>query len=680
MSLQPQARADAFYFLKRSPLFGGLGEENLHRLTAVLKALALSKGTVLCHQGEHCDGFYLIRSGRIRVMETGPEGEEQVLAYLGRGDTLGELALLTGEVHTTSVVLDTACELLVLSKREFDKLLEENPLIGAQLSRLLSRRLAVSYHAREAAPSLRPSELIGICAALPPEETTLLAVALSIAFVEQTRRRVLLWDLTETSGEIARALGLHPVKTTESMLHEGDLRDVSILQRITTTHLCGLEILSIPSQTFAGRLFPSLPTFLSMLRDRYDYSLVLLPAEKDPVARAILSESARALFFASETWPSFARRIWADFQQNHASSPAMVQKVWLYQAQPKPNWTSFNAPAEGPSDFRIPWPATIADRFHASRSPFLDTSIAGKTFRGIERIARYIGKLRVGLAMGSGAAYGYTLIGILQVFERENIPVDVLAGTSMGALIGSFFCAGKTPTHLEEIARSITKRWLLEHMLGDVTFPLSGFLAGQTILGFLRDILGETDFQDLEIPFAAVATDIRSGHEVVLTEGRVAQAIRASISLPILFVPTLLKGRYLVDGGLVNPVPASVVAHMGADILISVNLTAKPSVRRGFGQRRRPFPLTPRTPKMLEVFFKMLYTMQYEIAQARTEIAHVVLAPDTRPYLWTDFYRAPELIKIGADTAEEALPKIKALLPFFSDYCKVSIAQPLRVY
>src|SRR5205807_901365 len=139
--------------------------------------------------------------------------------------------------------------------------------------------------------------------------------------------------------------------------------------------------------------------------------------------------------------------------------------------------------------------------------------------------------------------------------------------------------------------------------------PHSGFLAGQTLSAFLRSVIGTTEFDQLLIPFAAVATDIRSGHEVVLTEGRVADAIRASTSLPIVFRPFLHKGRYLVDGGLVNPVPTSTVAKMGADVLISVNLTAKPSVRRGLGRFRRNVPLL-RAPSMFEIFFKMIYTMQ----------------------------------------------------------------------
>jgi NTE family protein len=254
----------------------------------------------------------------------------------------------------------------------------------------------------------------------------------------------------------------------------------------------------------------------------------------------------------------------------------------------------------------------------------------------------------------------------------------MVAGTSMGALLGSFFCAGKSPLEIQEISKTITKQWLFKNIFGDLTFPHSGLMAGQTLSSFLRGILGLAEFDQLMIPFAAVATDIRTGHEVVLKEGRIVDAVRASTCLPILFQPFLHKGRYLVDGGLVNPVPTSVVANMGADILISVNLTAKPSLRRAMNRRR--FPLAPRSPSLWEVFFKMIYTMQYEIAQARTEIAHVVLTPDMRDFLWTDFHRSEEILKIGEAAAEEAVAKVKSLLPFFADYCRLPSGISLQAY
>jgi NTE family protein len=444
-----------------------------------------------------------------------------------------------------------------------------------------------------------------------------------------------------------------------------------VLHRSVVTHPSGLEILSIHPKVMHDGMLSLVPSLLGILKDHYDFTLVLIPSERDPASELVAKEVDKILYFTWDQAADLAATSLLELAQLLGSSSTPVTTIALQHP---------SALFRKGTDFIIPWSESFHQPFRESGTPYLPQDQGRPAMVAFDRIARSLAKLRIGLAMGSGAAYGYTLIGLLKVFEREGIPIDLVSGTSMGALLGSFFCAGKSPLQIEEIAATITKRWLWENILGDITFPHSGFLAGQTLSAFLRSVLGNVEFNQLPIPFAAVATDIRSGHEDVIKDGRVADAVRASTSLPILFRPFLQKGRYLVDGGLVNPVPTSVVANMGADILISVNLTAKPSVRRGLGRYRRNFPLAPRSPGMTEVFFKMLYTMQYEIAQARTEIAHVVIAPDCREFLWTDFHRSAEILKIGEAAAEEAVPKIKSLLPFFSDYCKVPLGITLRAY
>jgi NTE family protein len=183
----------------------------------------------------------------------------------------------------------------------------------------------------------------------------------------------------------------------------------------------------------------------------------------------------------------------------------------------------------------------------------------------------------------------------------------------------------------------------------------------------------------MDIPFACVAADIETGEEVVLKSGRVAEAVRASCGLPIIFVPFHLNGRYLVDGGLVNPVPTRVLADLGADILIAVNLTMPAGDRpHGGGYAQKPLlarsvsleslrdaamPQLLKNPHIIDVFFNMIYTMEYEVAQSRLEMAHVVLHPDLKGFSWTELHRAREIIKAGERAAEEALPRIKALIP-----------------
>jgi len=667
--MDSQIRTDGLYFLKRNSLFGPLGEEVLMELVAHLHLVPLDKGDTVLRADEPGDSLSLIRNGRVRIVSRTESGHEKSIAYLGRGDAIGELALLTGEPQTFTAVADTPCELLTLGKADFDAILEKHPLVGIHLSRALSKRLAVSFHP----PLDKPKEpqLVVLVPALPYEASLLFTINLSIALVEQTRRRVLLLDATARSGDIARALALQVPAPQESLSREEDLLDLKTLQKRVAIHPSGLEILSLPSKLLKENLLNAIPPFLSLLKDHYDFVLVMGPVEKDPLAHCFLHESDHTFLVTWDQAGDLVAPVRAALEENSEGTSVPLRTILLQHP---------SSAGKEPADFRVPWSELFHQPFRESGAPYLPQAEARPALAAMERIARTLGKLRVGLAMGSGAAYGYGLVGILKVFEREGIPIDLVAGTSMGALLGSFYCAGKTPAEIQEISRTITKHWLRQNIFGDLTFPHGGFLAGQTLSAFLTSILGHVEFPQLILPFAAVATDIRSGHEVVLKEGRVADAVRASTCLPIIFRPYLHKGHYLVDGGLVNPVPTSVIANMGADVLVSVNLTAKPSIRRGMASRKALFPLAPRSPGMTEVFFKMLYTMQYEIAQARTEIAHVVIAPDMRDFLWTDFHRSEDILKVGEVAAEEAITKVKSLLPYFADYCRIPLGTTLRAY
>lgn len=662
-------KSDGLYFLRRNPLFGPLGDDVLEELVNVLKSRPLAQGGTLVRSGDTSDGLYFIRSGRARILTRGDDGTDKTLAYLGRGDAVGEMSLLTGEPHGYQVVTDTACEFLVLTKADFDALLEKHPLMAIHLSRAITKRLAVSFHNTHDKP--RRPQIIALIPALPHEAIILSTINLAIALVEQTRRRVLVVDLFPRNGDLARALNLPPPPVSMESLKDEDLLDLNHLHRQIRQHASGLELLSIAPKLLKGGLLDDIPPLLTLLKDHYDFTLVLAPLEENPISPIVLPEVDKALLISWDQAPELTASVFGAYRAN--LGPHQNATMTLHLQHP----TSASAELV---DFRIPWTEALHLPFRETGNPYLNGPDAARALAALERVARAIGHLRVGLAMGSGAAYGYAVIGLLKVFEREGIPIDLVAGTSMGALLGSYFCAGLTPAQVEQQARSITSSWLRKNILTDLSLPNSGFLAGHTLHAYLRGVLGNVEFHQMPIPFAAVATDIRTGNEIVLREGRVADAVRASTSLPIVFKPYLHQGHYLVDGGLVNPVPTSIVAQMGADILISLNLTAKPSVRRGLSRSRIAFPLAPRSPSMAEVFFKMIYTMQYEIAQARTEIAHVVIAPNMQGFLWTDFHRSDDILRVGETAALEAVPKIKTLLPFFAHACQVPIGPLPRAW
>jgi len=178
-------------------------------------------------------------------------------------------------------------------------------------------------------------------------------------------------------------------------------------------------------------------------------------------------------------------------------------------------------------------------------------------------------RVRVGLALGSGAARGLTHLGVISVLQRIGVEIACVSGTSIGALVGAFLAAGKID-ELDKIAAGLSFRESLK--LIDPAIPRSGLLEGKRIEAILRDHLGDVTIQELPIPFACVAADHSTGTEVVLDTGDLVRSVRASISIPGIFRPVYHRGMFLVDGGIVNPVPVEVVRRLGAEFIIAVDV------------------------------------------------------------------------------------------------------------
>ncbi|MBI5631712.1 MAG: cyclic nucleotide-binding domain-containing protein [Elusimicrobia bacterium] len=669
-------------FLKRVPLFSGLSFEDISRIAARMQALSLPKGSVLFSQGDEPDSLYIITSGQVRLFHSLNVGETLV-AFLGRGETLGEGGLLTGEPRSATARLNTTCEFLKLSRKDFEAILRETPSLLLHLSRILARRL-VPQVAPKPSKKVSSAQLMAFNAALGRADAALFSCQLGLALTEQTRKRTLLVDMGTDSGAIARALGLKPQVIAEAALREVDLRDPGMLRTLAQAHPSGLEILSLPAATLGGRLYSGIYLFLNFLREAHDLVLVHLSSELGDIEKSVLAEADQALLVGNAGHKPQFRQLEGELLS--AMDRKKMLEVWLGEADFEESTLALPSQRQ-----TIPWSEDLAEVFERSASPYKAMEGHPKSLRGIERLARRLGGVQVGLALGAGAALGHSLIGVLKVFKKEAIPIDMLAGTSIGSLIGGFAALGMEPEEIEDLAARIDKAWVYENLFWDLTLPRSGIFAGETLLRFVRSYFGNKEFPELEMPFACVATDIETGEEVVLKEGRAAEAIRASCGLPLIYAPIRLNGRYLVDGGLVNPVPANVVADMGANALIAVNLTSPASERPTRIKARRmaqkttllnapvdlaslkelALPELLKAPSMPEIFFQMIYTMEYEIAQTRLDLADVVIHPDLPGFSWTEMHRAKEIIKAGERVAEQYLPQIKALIPYFSDYCRV---------
>lgn len=273
---------------------------------------------------------------------------------------------------------------------------------------------------------------------------------------------------------------------------------------------------------------------------------------------------------------------------------------------------------------------------------------------------------KVGLALSGGGARGLAHIGVLKALEREGVPIDLLAGTSMGGVVAAAYAAGLSPHHLEQEAlRMSSTRRLLS--LVDLSLPRRGLFEGQKITDFLDSHLGNCRFDTLRIPLTLMAVDLNSGQVVELNQGRVIDAVRATIALPGLFTPVQDGERLLVDGGLLDNVPADVARRMEADIVIAVDVNAsEEGISSTFEALYERSYVPTGLAETLEVLYRSLAVMVMDTSRRRLEEAdpELIIRPAIPPNVGvlTGFRRAAEIIAAGEQAATEALPRIQALL------------------
>ena len=293
--------------------------------------------------------------------------------------------------------------------------------------------------------------------------------------------------------------------------------------------------------------------------------------------------------------------------------------------------------------------------------------------------------LRIGLALGGGGARGWAHIGVLRTLIEAGFEPDIIAGTSMGAVVGGAYAAGRLDA-IETFARGLDRKaaW----RLADLNMGSGGGLViGERISATLREVVGLHDIPSLKKKFAAIATELGSGHEVWLTDGDLVAAMRASYSLPAIFVPVRRDDRVLIDGGITNPVPVSACRAMGAHIVIAVPLPAGPSSgaryvpavaaetsawRKALAAFREPerfvaaqlFGDTPDTLTTASVSVGALNILLDRMTRVRlaSDPPDVTVTSDIGSIALLEFDRADDAIRIGAEATKRVLPEIEALV------------------
>ncbi len=258
--------------------------------------------------------------------------------------------------------------------------------------------------------------------------------------------------------------------------------------------------------------------------------------------------------------------------------------------------------------------------------------------------------LKLGLALGSGAARGLAHIGVLKAFEEEGIYPDMVAGTSAGAMVGALYCAGVDVGSMVQIAKNIPVKELF-----DITVPKVGFIKGNRIEALISLLTHDMLIEDLNIPFRAVSTDLASGEKFVFDRGPISRAVRASISIPCIFVPLYIDDKVLVDGAIMERVPVNTAKDMGADIVVGVDV--------GFSAPKA------KAKNIFDVIFQTIDTAERELLKCHAVGADLLIKPylpNIEPY---KFDRIDECFDEGYHVAKAAIPYIREVMDSYSSNC-----------
>ena len=646
----PENHHDLELFLAKIPLFSSIPLVQIQEMARQFSCTSYEKGAVICREGEFGDTLFIIRSGVVAI-SVKAEDNEIFLSELRRGDFFGEMALLSETPRNATARVSLDAMIYSLGRAAFEMLLMTHKSLGLYLSRYYARRMAHESSRVDLAcrGGGTPPKPVFYAVSATDSGLGLYHFLYSVAFhiaTESPRKVLIVEPQLELRGKM-HSLGLHDVLCPDTSLFDllptglYKARDFQWFQ-----HPSGFMVLQV-NQGFSEHLSTTLPHLMESFRDRFDLTFFALSHQFNALERLLVRLCDKSLVLITNTekaLPQVRRRLdeiesmtgtGLDRVRVGVSHLLGARGVARQDLQKRLNLSEV--------------PQIWVDRSDSACQDRIDTE---KRFpiKGVRAVAREIAGVRVGLALGAGAARGWAHIGVLKVLEDEKIPIDMISGSSMGALVGGIYGACASVDHLKRYTIDLfpTKK-IARRGIFDYTLPVNGVLKGKKAMDLVARAVNGADFLDLQIPSCFIGVDILKGEEVLMEKGSVAEAVRASISIPGIFEPYPYDGRWMVDGGLLNPVPVDRLIQKGADRVIAVCVEKQSQAGEA----------SEKPPGIMSVISNTMGIVHSRAVGNYAEAADIVIYPDVGGFAWDDFHQGQVLMKRGMIAAQERLDEIR---------------------
>jgi predicted acylesterase/phospholipase RssA/CRP-like cAMP-binding protein len=683
-----------YSIVKQIPIFSKLNWFELHQVAVKSEIIPFKKGDIICREGNPADGFYCLISGRLQAFMSKENGRRETVEFIFRGMYFGIISLLTGEKHSLTFEALNDSVILKISKDDFQGILKMIPRLGLELSHSLSRR--VRSH-RMGTKSVFESTIISVYSPVKGSGSSTYAVNLALGLQRETKRKGIFVNICSESeeqkhtstGDVQEAAPQWKKKPVQLKEIIGDHEKISASVAQGELGLGLLNVCFDPADSF---IIEEIGQFVSALAYDYHYVVVDLPNSMDDIVFQTLmqSDTIHLVTLDREDDLRLTRQVIGRLRQNLKSNFISNRIQVMVCNQESKCYLSYEQ-LNRSLDYDVITILPHIDRAQlnvasvSENMTVITPSLNSEYIQVVTRMARRIGGVLIGLALGGGAALGMAHIGVLKVLEEENIPVDVVAGSSMGALIAALWVTGRNSAQLMEIAWSFKKKKALLKLI-DPIFPKAALMGGRAIKLWLRRYIGDQTFYSTRIPLKILAYDLIRREELVLHSGSILDAVRKSIAIPGVINPVLEGERVIIDGGVLNPLPTNVLSAMGIKKIIAVNVLQSPEhVSQGFEQVKERLAqqasvsfwrspgqyLGVRThrlmnkifsPNISDIIIQSLQATEYVIAEQSASQADVLIHPDLTGINWFELYRVEQLIKAGEDAARAQLAKIRQLV------------------